>query len=162
MVPVNVKHHLYLLPHTPSLTSLVDSLDVKHHVYLLTSLKSPSPVNRMVSLDVKHHVYLLTSLTSPSPVNRMVSLDVKHHVYLLISFTFPSLRSLMVSVDVQHHVFLLKSCESLRVWHSCGESGGGRCTKAINNINNNNSERVLPGCHKPFVRLVTWTAGSHW
>ena len=53
-----------------------------------SSLFSPSLISVMVSVDVKHHVYLLTTSILPSPIspsliNLMVSVDVKHHVYLL-------------------------------------------------------------------------------
>ena len=107
---------------SPSLISLMVSVDVKHHVYLLTTSIPPSPlspslINLMVSVDVKHHVYLLTTSIPPSPlspslINLMISVDVKHHVYLLTasippSPLSPSLINLMVSVDVKHHVYLL-------------------------------------------------------
>ena len=170
----------YLLPHTPSLTSRMVSVKGEHRVYLLTSphpvpdkpygfcgrnapclLTSPYPVpDKPYGFYGRKAPRLLTSLPSPSLTSRIASVDVEPRVYLLPHI--PSLTSLMVSVDDEHHVFLLKSCESLRVWHSCVESGGGSCTKAINNINNNSSERVFPGCHKTFVRLVTGTAGSPW
>ena len=47
-------------------------------------LFSPSLISLMVSVDVKHHVYLLTTSIPPSPlspslINLMVSVDVKHH-----------------------------------------------------------------------------------
>ena len=80
---------------SPSLISLMVSVDAKHHVYLLTHPYtlpsfSPSLISLMVSVDAKHHVYLLT------------------HPYTLPSFS-PSLISLMVSVDAKHHVYLLTS-----------------------------------------------------
>ena len=66
-------------PFSPSLISLVVSVDVKHHVYCLltisisiyspsshTSIPPPPPpppslISLMVSVGVKHHVYLLTN-----------------------------------------------------------------------------------------------------
>ena len=54
------------LPSSPSLMSLMVSVDVKHHVYLFTSTLppsapfSPSLISLTVSVDVKHHVYLLS------------------------------------------------------------------------------------------------------
>ena len=55
---------------------------------------SPSLISLMVSVDVKHHVYLLiySSITPPPPmsppfspslISLMVSVDVKHHVYFV-------------------------------------------------------------------------------
>ena len=47
---------------SPSLISLMVSVDVKHHVYLhLHTPFSPSLISRAVSVDVEHHVYSLTT-----------------------------------------------------------------------------------------------------
>ena len=46
-----------------SLISLMVSVDVKHHVYLIPHLNTTTPslslISLMVSVDVKHHAYLL-------------------------------------------------------------------------------------------------------
>ena len=104
-------------PLSPSLISLMVSVDVKHHVYLLTYLlppslspptsippppPSPSLISLMVSVDVKHHVYLLTYLLPPS-------LSPPHLHTTFPSFS-PPLINLMVSVDVKHHIYLLTYC----------------------------------------------------
>ena len=62
-------------------------MDVKHHVYLFTLPYSPSLISLVVSVDVKHHVYLHLHTPppiSPSLISLVVSMDVKHHVYLFI------------------------------------------------------------------------------
>ena len=54
--------HLHT-PLSPSLISLIVSVDVKHHIDLLTPPYPLSPFSPslMVSVDIKHHVYLLAS-----------------------------------------------------------------------------------------------------
>ena len=44
---------------SPSLISLIVSVDVKLHAYLLHRMVYPSLISLMVSVDVKLHVYLL-------------------------------------------------------------------------------------------------------
>ena len=81
MTSEDIKHQLIITtsippppppPFSPSLISLMVSVDVKHHVYLHLHTPPPPPfspslISLMVSMDVKHHVYLHLHTPSPLP-----------------------------------------------------------------------------------------------
>ena len=57
MVSVDAKHDVYFNIPSPSLISLVVSVDVISTMFTLTPLP-PSLLSFVVYVDVKHHVYL--------------------------------------------------------------------------------------------------------
>ena len=84
--------HASFPPISPSLISLMVSVDVKHHVYLLTIPPPPYPPSPPPPPPIHTPFHSF----SPSLISLMVSVDVKHHVYLLTAgwpFSGPPLGS---------------------------------------------------------------------
>ena len=88
-------------PFSPSLTSLVVSVDVKHHVYLVTASIPPSlllPVpnkpcgfcGRWAPCLLSYRLHTPPPPFSPSLTSLVVSVDVEHHVYLVTASIPPS------------------------------------------------------------------------